>query len=220
MNELETIKILEQKLKYLFITRDKLVLDEQIKILKNMLHDIKETKNEFINKQDENNSNKWLSIEDIGLSILNGLIMFIELKKDNPESAWNLLISAQNYAHWSNVAYKLSETTIQRNCSYHFYNIENILFPPQAFLSPGMVVSGSLCNICQKQTSECEHISGEVYMGKICNIAYTNIERMNEISIVDVPADKRCRLLRYQENSMWINKMTLASESINDVADN
>ena len=215
VDERETIKMLEQKLKYLFITRDKALLVEQITILNDIASNIKEAKEKFIAKQDEANSNKWLSIESISLSILNGLIMFTELQKNNPEPAWNSLISAQNHAYWSSIAYELPTTTIQRDCSNHFYNIEKVLFPSQIFMSVGMVVAESICSICQKQTSKCEHIRGEVYMGEICGQIHAKIKSVNEVSIVNVPADKQCRVTRYQENSMWINKMTLVGTPLN-----
>lgn len=219
-DERETIKTLEQKMKYLFIARDKAILDEQIKILEDIVHDIEKTKNKFIARQDEDNANKWLSMEEAASSILNGLIMFTKLKENNPESAWNYLISAQNHAYWSSNAYELPNTTIQRDCSNHFYNVERVLFPPQVFLSMGMIVAESICTICQKQTSECEHICGEVYMGKMCGQTYTKIESVEEVSMVNDPADKRCRVTRYQKNSMNINTMTLISEPVNETFSN
>lgn len=218
MNEHETVKTLEQKMKYLFIARDKTVLEEQVKVLKDMVRDIKETKEEFIAKQDEDNANKWFSIENVCSAILNGLFIFVGLKENDPSAAWNSLIFAQNRAHDSIVAYRLPDTSIQRNCFKHFSNIEHVIFPPQSFTSDGSIVSKSICSICQKEILECDHIKGEVYMGKMCSEIVVDIQEVKEISIVADPASKIRRVLNYTENSITVDTMTLLTKPASKIA--
>lgn len=214
IEERETIKTLEQKLIYLFLTRDKKVFEEQLSLLTNLKSEIIETKSEFISQQNENEANKWLSIENICLSIIEGLNLFVKLKENDPDAAWNNLIAAQNHSHWSNNEYQLSGT-IQRDCISHFNNIELVLFPPQSFMSISMVSEKSECSICHKEFSECDHIRGEAYMGKACTEIATKIRDMHHVALVDHPDDKRCRVTHYgDKDPPTINKMTLLDESI------
>lgn len=207
----ETIKTLEDKLGYLFIVRDKTILKKQIQSLTSLIYEITETKNEFITQQNEDEANKWLSIEDMSLAILDGLKLFLKLKQNDHDSAWIHLIDAQNHAYSSTV-YELSGN-IQKHCISHFHNIEYVLFPPQTFLSTSIVVSKSECSICHKEYSGCEHIGGESYMGKHCVEIYIDLERLDSVSIVDNPANKKCRITSYGV-SPTINKMTLLDKSV------
>ena len=213
IEEREIIKTLENKLTYLFITRDKTIFEEQLSLLKTLKSKILETKNEFIDQQNENEANKWLSIENICLAIIEGSNLFLALKQNDPDSAWNHLITAQNHSHWSNNEYGLAGN-IQRDCISHFNNIELVLFPPQSFMSISMISEKSECSICHKEFSECEHIRGEAYMGKACSEIATKIRDMHHIAIVSHPDDKRCRVTHYgDKNPPTINKMTLLDES-------
>ena len=76
----------------------------------------------------------------------------------------------------------------------HLHDLERVLFPPQIFLGAGMIVEGSTCSICGKEYGECEHIKGKAYMGKICGRRITKIKEFREISIVEIPGNKHCRL--------------------------
>ena len=210
----ETIKTLEGKLNCLFIVRDKAIIEKQIQSLTSLISEITETKNEFITQQNEDEANKWLSIEHIGLAILDGLKLFLKLKQNDPNSAWIHLIGAQNYAYSSSAVYELSEN-IQKHCMFHFHNIEYILFPPQTFLSTSIIVSKSKCSICHKEYSGCEHIGGEPYMGKYCVEIPTDIEKLDSVSIVDNPADKKCRISSYG-NSPTTDTMTLLDKSADE----
>jgi len=212
MDEREIIKTLESKLTYLFITRDKKIFEEQLSLLIDLKDKIIETKNEFISQQ-ETEANKWLSIENICLSIIEGLNLFVKLKENDPDTAWNHLIAAQNHSHWSNNEFQLLGT-IQRDCVSHFNNIELVLFPPQTFMSASMITEKSECSICHKDFSSCDHIRGEAYMGQACAEIATKISQFNHAAIVDHPDDKRCRVTYYgDKNPPTINKMTLLDES-------
>ena len=215
IDEKETISILEKQLTYLFITRDVKIFERQISLLNTLKSEIIKTKNEFISQQNENEANKWLSIENLCFAFLEGLRLFLELKNNNPDNAWNFLISAQNHSSWSNDGYLLS-SEIQHDCIVHFNSIESVLFPAQTFMSVSMIVESSECSICSKEFSECEHIRGDSYMGKSCTEITTKINRVNHVAIVTHPDDKRCRITHYGNTEPpTINKMTLLDESKN-----
>ena len=212
-NEPETVEVLEKALKYLFITRDKTVLNEQLSSLIKLKSTISQTKYQFIHQQNENNANKWYSIEEICLSIIEALKMFILLKENDPDAAWNHLIDAQNRAHWSNNAYQLS-SFLQKECISRFHNIEVVLFPPQIFQSVSMVTVKSECSICNQDFSQCDHIRGEVYMGESCTETATEIGEVHHVAFVEHPDDKCCRLTHTgNKNPPTINWMTLLDES-------
>ena len=214
-DEYKIIETLEHEMTYLFITRDKTIFDEQIALLNKLKSKIIETKNKFIAQQDENNANKWLSIEYICLSIIDGLNLFVKLKENDPDTAWNHLIGAQHHVHWSCLVCELPKT-IQRDCFSHFSNIELVVFPPQEFMSTSLVTE-SKCGICQKVFSECDHIRGEAYMGRMCTEIATKIRKVNHVAIVTDPDDKSCRVTHYgNKNPPTVNKMTLLDESVGE----
>ena len=76
--------------------------------------------------------------------------------------------------------------------------IEQLLFPPQTFCSPGMIVKESECSICKQDYGECDHVKGRAYMGELCVRIITKAE-LREISLVKEPANKHARALHFSE---------------------
>ena len=68
-----------------------------------------------------------------------------------------------------------------------------MLFPHVAFMSVGMVVRKSECTICGETPGECDHVRGRVYTGRFAGTLVTEAD-LRETSLVDIPADKRCRV--------------------------
>ena len=73
--------------------------------------------------------------------------------------------------------------------------LEGLLFPPQIFMSAGVVIKSSKCSICDALYEDCEHFKGKVYMGRFCARMITDVAEIKEVSVVEDPADKRARVL-------------------------
>ena len=215
IDEKTLMKILESKMNYLFITRDITNFEKQKIELEKLNKDIKETKEKFISEQNEDESNKFLSLENLCLAILSGIIMFIKIKQNDPNNAWIYLIDAQNNSHWSNNHYELSGT-LQQECIIHFNNIERVLFPPQTFNSISTVSVKSKCSICDGDYTMCEHIGGEAYMGVACGEICVELGDIHHVAFVDNPDDKKCRNTSYgNSKENMIDVMTLLPEKKN-----
>lgn len=215
IDEKTVIETLSSKMKYLYLTRDITIFEEQKSELEILHEQIVETKQKFIDDKNEDESNKFLSIENLCSAILSGIMLFTKLKQGDPNGAWFDLVEAQNNSHWSNNHYELSGE-IQKNCIIHFNNVEKILFPPVSFQSISMASVKSKCSICDGDFTQCDHIRGEAYMGVACSEICTEMKDFHHVAIVDNPDDKRCRIISTgtsKEN--MIDVMTLLPEKKN-----
>jgi hypothetical protein len=132
--------------------------------------------------------------------------MWIELKEENYNSAWDSLVDAQSYASMSMQAHETNghlENYIRR-----LEVLEKVLFPPQLFFSDRSVISESTCSICGKSMDDCEHIKGKFYLGKQCYEVIKKIETIYAYDIVKDPANKKCRALTFSENGNDTDLMT------------
>jgi hypothetical protein len=77
---------------------------------------------------------------------------------------------------------------------------EKLLFPQMMFSSVGGIVKKSECSICGTDYDECDHIKGNYYMGEMCCRIISEME-LEEVSMVENPANKGCRALTIQDNN-------------------
>ncbi len=70
---------------------------------------------------------------------------------------------------------------------------EKLLFPPQMFVSSALQYAWAECSICKGVYGECDHLSGSLYMGKVCTTIVHEITGVDHIAIVAEPDDKRLR---------------------------
>lgn len=213
IDEQTIIETLKSKMHYLFITRDVTIFEEQQLELEELYKKIQETKQAVIKDQNENEANKFLSLENLCTAILSGMTIFVKLKNNDPDGAWSELIEAQNNSHWSINHYYLSGN-LQEQCITHFNNIEKILFPPQTFQSISMISVKSKCSICNDDFTKCDHIRGEAYMGIPCTELCTEFKDVHHVAVVDHPDDKRCRCMSSgNSKEAMINIMSLLPEN-------
>ena len=204
------INTLAEQHRYLCITRDEQILATQLAWLNEFKLAIESTKNEFIEAQNEEKANLWLSAEELCTAIACCVQMFLDLKANKPDFAWNRLVDAQDHAHWSCDKSHLLNGIPSEYVSY-FNALEKILFPPQTFTSISVVAS-TKCGICDSPLPECDHIRGSAYMGMRCTEVITPIS-VDHVAIVDHPADKRCRIThRGDGEDKMVNLMTLLEE--------
>lgn len=154
----------------------------------------------------EGDANLFLGFECIMGAVLCELRMWILLKLDRADQAWDQLISAQIAAMDAIRAHEsFSKTTIILK---RLEDYEEVLFPPQSFVSAGFISKSIDCSVCNKEYSDCDHLRNKPYMGEFCDVIYRGITG-DHIAMVQFPADKRCRITSYKTSSGHQNKMTL-----------
>jgi hypothetical protein len=186
--------------KFCFISRDKEFQQDAIKKLATLKHRAASLKKRMVTLKDENSANCMLSLENLIDAIINELEMWIVLKENNPDKAWDLLINAQYAIRTSARAHGISLELNAEGYANKLHLIEKLLFPLQIFFSPGFVIERAECSICGKEYGECEHIIGKAYMGKMCHRKITKIKEIEEISIVEEPANKQARTLQFTDD--------------------
>lgn len=162
-------------------------------------------KSAFVTAHNEDGANACLAAASLLTALKCELQMWLALKRDEPEAAWDLLISAQNSAAAALRAHECGTIAEPRLSLYAI--IERYFFPPQVFVSTGFLVHQSHCSVCEQPYDDCPHIKGRPYMGQFCSQVMTQLEP-REVSFVDEPRDKRCRATHFLVQGGRRNRMT------------
>jgi hypothetical protein len=190
---------------YTFITRgreEQVANAEALNTLREKAAALKTSSQE---RQNEDEANFILGLECALESLSSQLKMWAALKDNQADQAWDYLISAQNAAHGALRAH--SQFNYLKNYTNRLMAIEHLIFPPQVFSSSGFIVKRQECSICGNEYEDCPHLKGKPYMGKFCYITARDVE-LDHVSIVDDPADKRCRITHFDDEGGKRNRMT------------
>lgn len=158
-----------------------------------------------IQRADEDAANMFLAYECAIGAVRSELLMLILLKRDMPNEAWDQLIAAQMGCMDASRAHTGFAHCQQRLEDLNQY--EGLVFPPQAFMSVGFLSDSLDCSICDKPYANCEHLRGKPYMGRFCEINHRN-PRGDHAALVDIPADKRCRVTSVQVREGHMDKLS------------
>jgi hypothetical protein len=201
----ETIK---ENQRFLYLPRGIELQKNSLSHLEAFLKRAVELKQMMIKVSDEESANTMLGLEEYLAAYVGELRMLICLKEDKMEEAWEHLVNAQMFLRSSLQA---SDITLQfggNNYVQKLYLIEKLFFPPQTFMSTGATATSIQCSICGKDYGKCDHLVGKPYMGKLCYRIIRGIKEFKEVSIVDDPGNKLCRVTAIQDEGHWHNYMT------------
>jgi hypothetical protein len=198
-------EIADESMVFTFITRDTNLQNEACIKLEDILAQASAEKASAIAAGAENYANVLLGCECVARALIAEIKMWILLKEGRPDEAWERLVAAQDgllgavkahegFAHIVHHIRRLDST-------------EELVFPPQVFLSSGMIVSSQICSICGDDYEECPHVKGRPYMGQFCTVTLIP-SKVDHVAIVETPADKRCRILRFSTEGGNRNRMT------------
>ena len=182
---------IESVVKFLNITTGFEIQTAAIELLDKVLLTLKERKLAAIQSRNEDLANVILGCECAAKALRCELQMWLSLKREDPHAAWDFLIAAQvasmdaarahsGLRHWARHNERLSR-------------IQEIIYPRQIFMSPGGVVVGARCSICDEDYGDCAHIRGRPYMGEFCRRIIHKVN-LTEVSLVNEPANKLCRV--------------------------
>lgn len=178
---------------------------ESCKKLQILQEKILEIKKIAIECKNENIANRLLYYQFVTQALLYELKMWIAFKENNPEKAWDFLISSQSYLSGAVRAYEVGDLLDPYIEKLHL--LEEFLFPNMMFSSVGIEAQKRVCSICKREYETCSHIKGKPYMGELCHIIIEKC-KLEEISIVENPANKHCRMTSIKENGVTRNLMT------------
>lgn len=140
-------------------------------------------------------ANRILALECIATCWLEELEMWIDLKNEEYDEAWDHLITAQDFAESvAGADRRFAEKFHMKSYQKRLNVIEKIVFPQQVFVSPGMTIGSSKCSICGENYQDCDHIQGLAYNGEFCKVIMEEIRSADHLAIVDEPEDKRARV--------------------------
>ncbi|WP_144408791.1 hypothetical protein [Chromobacterium vaccinii] len=185
----EEIKEIEN---YLCITRSSTTQINQCRKLDALQYNAALIKKEAIRRASENVANLLLGFECVIGAIRSELLMWVLIKKDMPNQAWDRLIAAQMGYLDASRSDKGFAHCLKR--LRELEQIESQIFPPQVFVSAGFVSKKIDCSICGERYSKCEHLQGMPYMGLFCEVIHRDPVG-DHVAIVKIPADKRCRIV-------------------------
>lgn len=184
---------------------------EEIQTLKTYQDELNELKKEFIKMNLDNEANLVYCINSSLLALQYELQMLVNIKEDKMDEAWGNLVNAQ--VTYGTVArnypfqFQASNGYMERLASY-----EKLLFPDLYFQSAGGLIRKSHCSICGESFSKCDHIKGKLYMGELCCRIITEMD-LEEVSFVENPANKHCRVLTIESGGKTMDILTLREQS-------
>ena len=194
------------------ITRCSELQQNAVESLNGLQSEILVLKNQAIEEQEEGIANMFLGYQCVCRSLIAQLEMWVLLKQEDPDSAWNKLIVAQEAA----VAAVRADSGFSHVRQYYqrLEAIEELVFPPQVYTSSGTITQQLECSICGREYEDCEHLIGKPYTGEFCHVIIQDF-KLDHVAIVDHPADKRCRITSFHDEGGVRNRMTWRVEPKN-----
>lgn len=195
--------------RYCWFTRGLELQEKQVGKLRKLLVDVQILKTKEIDKANEEGANYLLGLELICESIIHQLKIYILLKSDQMDKAWDELVEAQMQAER---ALDLStEAEFLKEEIKKIAALETSIYPKMQFCSVGFLTKDSRCSICNSIYGECNHVKGKAYMGRICAEIIEKAD-LQEVSLVDNPANRHARITSFGEGNRRTNYLTLRRE--------
>jgi len=139
-------------------------------------------------------------------AILGEIRMVLSLKEGDMDQAWDYLIDSQMAVTSAICAHPTYARGEMDDYGKRLHMIEEVVFPRQLFLSTGYIVKSSKCSVCDSDYGECNHIKGRVYNGRPCCRIVADCD-ISEISIVETPANKRCRAMHFGDGGKTMRNL-------------
>lgn len=190
-----------------FITVGIEIQKEEINTLELYRADLAELKKDYVERGWENEANLVYCIDAILNVMQYELEMFVNFKEDKMSAAWGNLVNAQTLLPTAIRNFPFEEKTLE-NYAVKLANYERLLFPTLQFQSIGGIIKKSECSICHQDPNICDHLKGKLYMGEICCTIISEMD-LEEVSLVDNPANKHCRVISMQSGDKTWDILTL-----------
>ena len=203
--------VIEDAQVFRYITRCPKLQKNAIKSLKDLQTKILSMKSGAVADKDEARANIFLGYECAIFGLIAELEMWLLLKQEDPDKAWDKLVTAQ-MAYCAAAQADIGFNHVLQHL-HRLEEIEKLVFPPQVFMSSGTTAERLTCSICEEEYEHCEHLAGKPYMGKFCGIIAQDV-KFEHVALVENPADKRCRIIQFEAEGGFRNRMTWRIENI------
>jgi hypothetical protein len=186
----ETLETIQAALHHGYFSVGKELQEAHIKGLQELLDKIGSFKKQAQERRDETAANTSFVMMQYVNGVAEFLSMWVQLKEDKLEQAWESLVEAQG-----SIACGLRLLELKGFSSFNarLDAAEKILFPPQVFTSSALRFAWSECSICGQKYGECDHLAMKLYMGEMCRQVVHDITYVDHVAIVKEPDDKRLR---------------------------
>lgn len=179
---------------------------EQIEILDKTIGLFKGFKYQAIEQKNEKVANMFFQQQCMLNSLKSSLKCWVHTKSNEFEPAWSSLIDAQEYCE---VALKIDKFEGLINLHNHLKSMEHSIFPSwPLYNSVGILETVGKCSICHSPFNDCNHLEGEVYMGRLCRRVDKQIVEFNHSAIVAAPHDRRCIFTHISDEGKVIDNFT------------
>jgi hypothetical protein len=192
--------------KFLCLSRSSRLQHEQSLALDVLTYNVARAKRIAVTNQDEDLANLFLGFECAIGAIRSELMMYVLLKRDDANAAWDRLVAAQMACLDAMRAHRGFTGCAKRLADLQ--GLEKLLFPAQVFMSAGFLSTWLDCSICGQPTSKCDHLRGRPYMGQLCEFIHHQ-PCGDHVALVEVPADKRCRVVSFKTKEGHKDRITL-----------
>lgn len=140
----------------------------------------------------EHPANIPLGFKSVVSALAEELNLYLFLKADEPDSAWDALVRAQagiDAALRADESFAYLAAKVRR-----LRDLEACLFPPMQFLSAGLIVRRQECSLCHDDYAACDHLAGRPYCGRFCYVVLRDAEP-DHVALVEEPANRHCRVI-------------------------
>jgi len=208
-NELirEYNEVIDEAQKKTFFTVGIELQKEEIDNLQTYIDKLSVQRKEFAEKNNGNEANLIYCFERLAMIIQSELKMLVSLKEDEMAQAWDILVDCQVHLGTVIRNYPFESDHLEHYLN-RLHSYEKTLFPKMIFNSYGGFVKQSHCSICKSDYGDCDHIKGKLYNGEMCTRNITEVE-LEEISVVENPANKHCRVISIETNGIKKDVLTL-----------
>lgn len=205
-------KIIAKAENIAIFTRDIDLQTEEKNRLSKFVEKAEKLKNDNKEKYSEDELNLILCLIISTEAIMSELSMIICLKNGDMDSAWANLVQAQNQTAIVASNHPISDGEYLNGYLSKLDAFEKILFPRMMFASTGGIIKKTRCSICEIEYEDCEHMKGKMYSGELCVREIHEIE-LEEVSMVENPANKLCRQLATERDGKTVDILTLMEKT-------
>jgi hypothetical protein len=187
----EVGRAMDDSAKFMFLVRDTELQQEQVDLLLRLKDRVKGFKYGAIEASEENAANALFHLQCALNAQVSFLRMWIQLKRSENDAAWDSLIDAQEYVC---LAMRASDGPLPLEAFLgRLREVEEVVFPGfNVYFSWSAVIRGGDCTVCGRPLSDCEHVEGLVYSGRLCHRVRAKAVRLDHVAIVEQPRDRRC----------------------------
>lgn len=210
-------KVLQRAERISVFTRDIELQKKEVENLTVLIENSNKLKDENKNRFSEPELNLILCLIISLDAVKSEISMIICLKNNEMDFAWGHLVEAQNSVSIVARNHPISDGKYLNGYISKLIAFEKTLFPPMMFASIGGIIKKSICTICNSDYEQCDHIKGKLYMGELCVCEIHKMD-LEEVSLVENPANKMCRQLEVDFDGKNVDTFTLLEKTTDNTS--